>query len=238
MSRPTGTGSFPEAGHFLTGSDDELAGQLHDLLADATRIRLRADVPVGAYLSGGLDSSTLVALIRRHSEAALRTFSIGFEDPSLDESRFQRRLAESLGVEHSTIVVRNRDIAEDFPQTVFHAETPILRTAPAPMRRLSGLVHASGYKVVLTGEGADEVLGGYDIFKEAKIRQFWARSPHSEWRPLLLKALYPYLESSTSRAQHYLKSFYGVGLDAAGSAWLQPSHAMARDGPMQGLLLR
>jgi asparagine synthase (glutamine-hydrolysing) len=206
--------AFPEDRQFLTGSADELAAELYDLLADATRIRLRADVPVGAYLSGGLDSSTLVALARRHSDAPLRTFSIGFEDAALDESSFQSRLAGHLGVEHSTITARNRDIAENFPATIFHAETPILRTAPAPMRMLSGLVRASGYKVVVTGEGADEVLGGYDLFKEAKIRRFWARQPESKWRPLLLKALYPYLDNLRSSSQHYLKSYYGLGLSA------------------------
>ena len=204
---------FPEQGEYLTGSDAELTEQLYELLADATRIRLRADVPVGAYLSGGLDSSALVALIRRHSAAPLKTFSIGFEDKSLDESIFQQQLVEHLGVEHHRVFCHNRDVAEDFPATVFHAETAILRTAPTPMRRLSGLVRASGYKVVLTGEGADEALGGYDLFKEAKIRQFWARHPQSEWRPLLLKALYPYLETAGAQAKTYLRNFYGIGLD-------------------------
>lgn len=204
---------FPEQDDYLPGSDTELAEQLYELLADATRIRLRADVPVGAYLSGGLDSSALVALIHRHSDAPLKTFSIGFEDKALDESVFQQQLVEHLGVEHHRVFCRNRDIAEDFPATVFHAETAILRTAPTPMRRLSGLVRASGYKVVLTGEGADEALGGYDLFKEAKIRQFWARHPRSEWRPLLLKALYPYLETAGAQAKTYLRNFYGIGLD-------------------------
>ena len=81
------------------------------------------------------------------------------------------------------------------------------------MRQLSGLVRDSGYKVVLTGEGADEALGGYDLFKEAKIRQFWARQPQSEWRPLLLKALYPYLETSGTQAKTYLRKYYSIGLD-------------------------
>jgi len=204
---------FPEQDDYLPGSDAELAERLYELLADATRIRLRADVPVGAYLSGGLDSSALVALIRRHSEAPLKTFSIGFEDKALDESAFQHQLVEHLGVDHRRVFCHNRDIAEDFLATVFHAETAILRTAPTPMRRLSGLVRASGYKVVLTGEGADEALGGYDLFKEVKIRQFWARNPHSEWRPLLLKALYPYLETAGAQAKTYLRNFYGIGLD-------------------------
>jgi len=207
---------FPEQDDYRRGSDAELAEQLYRLLADATRIRLRADVPVGAYLSGGLDSSALVALICKHSDTQLKTFSIGFEDQSLDESVFQQQMVAHLGVENSRIVSLNRDIAEDFPATVYHAETAILRTAPAPMRQLSGLVRASGYKVVLTGEGADEALGGYDLFKEAKIRQFWGRHPQSEWRPLLLKALYPYLETTGAQAKAYLRKYYSIGLDNPG----------------------
>jgi asparagine synthase (glutamine-hydrolysing) len=222
---------FPENGDYLQGTTEALSNRLYELLADATQIRLRADVPVGAYLSGGLDSSALVAMIRRHSAAPLKTFSIGFDDPALDESAFQRRLVEHLQVEHSNIQCRNADIAEEFPETVFQTEAPILRTAPTPMRRLSGLVRSSGYKVVLTGEGADEALGGYDLFKEAKIRQFWARQPDSAWRPTLLKALYPYLETSGSQAQAYLRNFYGVGLadpDQRGfshlTRWLTTAH--------------
>ena len=204
---------FPEQDDYFRGSVAGLAEQLYELLADATRIRLRADVPVGAYLSGGLDSSALVALIRRHSTMPLKTFSIGFEDKSLDESVFQQQLVDHLGVDHHHVFCHNLDIAEDFPTTVLYAETAILRTAPTPMRRLSSLVRASGYKVVLTGEGADEALGGYDLFKEAKIRQFWARFPQSEWRPLLLKVLYPYLETSGTKAKTYLRNFYGIGLN-------------------------
>lgn len=205
---------FPENdSSYLQGSVAELAEQLYDVLADATRIRLRADVPVGAYLSGGIDSSTLVALIRRHSEAPLKTFSIGFEDESLDETPFQQMMVDHLGVDHHRVFCHNAEIATDFPTTIFHAETAVMRTAPTPMRLLSGLVRASGYKVVLTGEGADEVLGGYDIFKENKVRQFWARQPQSNVRPLLLKKLYPYLKSSGAEAQKYLNNFYGISLE-------------------------
>ncbi len=207
---------FPEDDDYLKGSADELADRLYELLADATQIRLRADVPVGAYLSGGLDSSALIALIRRHSNAALKTFSIGFEESSLDESEFQKNLVDFLKVDHHRILCSNRDVAESFPQTIYQTESPVLRAAPTPMLRLSGLVRSAGYKVVLTGEGADEVLGGYDLFKEAKIRQFWARNPKSEWRPLLLKALYPYLETSSSQAKDYLMNFYGIGLERPG----------------------
>lgn len=155
----------------------------------------------------GLDSSALIALIRRHSNAALKTFSIGFEESSLDESEFQKNLVDFLKVDHDWILCSNRDVAESFPQTIYQTESPVLRAAPTPMLRLSGLVRSAGYKVVLTGEGADEVLGGYDLFKEAKIRQFWARNPKSEWRPLLLKALYPYLENVEQPGKRLLDEF-------------------------------
>ena len=205
---------FPVDGGWHGGSDAELADQLYALLADATRIRLRADVPVGAYLSGGLDSSALVALIRRHSDAPLKTFSIGFEEQSLDETPHQQALVEALGLDHHRTLCRNADIGAAFFDTIRHTESPVLRTAPVPMRLLSGLVRAEGYKVVLTGEGSDEVLGGYDIFKEAKIRGFWARHPESVWRAQLLNRLYPWLGGSGQQGMSYLRNFYGVGLDA------------------------
>jgi asparagine synthase (glutamine-hydrolysing) len=198
---------------YWQAGEEQLAGELRELLIDATRIRLRADVPVGAYLSGGLDSSVITSLIHRHTDTPLRTFSIGFEEESLDESGFQRMMIDHLHADHSHIVCANHDVGTQLPDTIWHTETAILRTAPVPMRRLSGLVREQGFKVVLTGEGADEVLGGYDIFKEAKIRQFWARQPGSAWRPLLLKKLYPYLDVTPGRAQAYLQNFYGIGLD-------------------------
>lgn len=209
---------FPNtAAEYAAGSEDELAAMLHDLLVDATQIRLRADVPVGAYLSGGLDSSVLTSLIKNHSATPLRTFSIGFADESFDESQYQRLMIEHLQTEHSHMQCSTRDVGAHFVATIRHAETAILRTAPVPMQLLSGMVRNQGYKVVLTGEGADEVLGGYDLFKEGKIRQFWARQPQSQWRPLLLKRLYPYLDTTAARAQTYLQNFYGIGLDAPDS---------------------
>src|SRR5207342_1756121 len=92
--------------------------------------------------------------------------------------------------------VSRRDIADAFPEVVEHAERPLLRTAPAPLFLLSRLVRDSGIKVVLTGEGADEMFGGYDLFREARIRRFWGRQPESVIRPRLLERLYPYMERS------------------------------------------
>lgn len=195
---------FPEQ------NEDALAEELLDLLLDATRIRLRSDVPVGAYLSGGLDSTLITALARKVAGDRLRTFSVGFEDPAFDETCYQKEASAFLATEHSEVSCAEADIARVFSEVVRHAEQPILRTAPAPLFLLSKLVHESGFKVVLTGEGADEVFGGYDIFKEAKIRRFWARNPASTMRPLLLKRLYPYLDELQRQPPEYLKRFFHI----------------------------
>jgi asparagine synthase (glutamine-hydrolysing) len=205
---------FPEVpGEYWSAPEEELSDRLRDLLLDAVRLRLRADVPVGAYLSGGLDSSALVSLIHNHSESHLRTFSIGFESESLDESAYQRLMIEHIGADHSGITCSRADVAQHFLDMVLHAETAVLRTAPTPMKLLSRLVREQGYKVVLTGEGSDEVLGGYDVFKEAKVRYFWSRHPDSLWRPILLKRLYPYLDLPADSANQYLQDFFGIGID-------------------------
>lgn len=193
------------------GRDEEQSvGELRALLCDATRLRLRSDVPVGAYLSGGLDSTIIASLVTRSSNAALSTFSISFDDPEYDESVHQQQVVRRLGTAHVDLRCSYSDIGRVFPDVVWHAEKPLLRTAPAPMFLLSGLVRRHGFKVVLTGEGADEVFGGYDLFKETKIRQFWAAQPASRRRPLLLKRLYPYLPQLQSQSSEYLEAFFGT----------------------------
>jgi asparagine synthase (glutamine-hydrolysing) len=189
---------------------DEAAARLRALLVDATRIRLRSDVPVGAYLSGGLDSTVVTALARPDTDARLRTFSVVFDDPEFDESGYQREVVRAMGVEHEAVRCSGADIARVFPEVIRHAETPVLRTAPAPLYLLSRLVRERGYKVVLTGEGSDEMLGGYDIFKEAKIRRFWAAAPGSRMRPLLLKRLYPWLPNLQRQPEAYRRAFFHV----------------------------
>jgi len=203
----------PELDPETAAPDLDLAEELRALLLDATRIRLRADVPVGAYLSGGLDSTLIAALARQAAGDRLRTFSVGFDDAEFDESRYQREASAFLDTAHSAVRCSGDDIQEVFADVVWHAETPILRTAPAPLYRLAKLVRDNGFKVVLTGEGADEMLGGYDIFKEAKIRRFWARQPESLRRPLLLKRLYPYMDGMQRQPSGYLKGFFQVRAD-------------------------
>ncbi len=201
---------YMQDGNPHSGNEGEAAEELLHLLQDATRIRLRSDVPVGAYLSGGIDSTVTTALVRKLANNGLRSFSITFEDSEFDESSYQREASSFLGTQHSNVSCSHADIARVFSQVVQHTEQPIVRTAPVPMFLLSRLVRESGFKVVLTGEGADEVLGGYDIFKEAKIRRFWARNLDSKWRPLLLKRLYPYLQDFQRQPAANLKNFFRV----------------------------
>lgn len=190
--------------------EEEARERLLDLLLDATRIRLRSDVPVGAYLSGGLDSTVIAALVKKLGTTHLRTFSVAFEDKEFDESSFQNEASEFLKTEHQRVCCSSQDIGQIFPEVIWHTEKPVLRTAPAPLFLLSKLVREQRYKVVLTGEGSDEVFGGYDIFKEAKIRRFWAKYPESKFRPILLRRLYPYMKNLQSQPDAYLRAFFHV----------------------------
>jgi asparagine synthase (glutamine-hydrolysing) len=185
----------------------------HELFYDAVRIRLRADVEVAAYLSGGIDSSSTVAYIKNIEPGILNTFSIGFDDKDFDESSYQNEAVRYLDTRHKSIICTSEDISRVFPRVIWHTETPITRTAPAPMLLLSGLVRENKIKVVITGEGADEMLAGYDIFKEAKIRRFWAKQPNSTIRPRLLKRLYPFLPQMKEANPAILKMFYGYKLE-------------------------
>jgi asparagine synthase (glutamine-hydrolysing) len=191
---------------------------LQEKLERATKLRmLRSDVPVGSYLSGGLDSSVIAQLGRRAKEGRFETFSIRFDDPEFDETQYQRMMAATLDSSHQEIVVTKKDIAQSFPDVIRHTERPILRTAPAPLFLLSKAVRKSGIKAVLTGEGADEMLAGYDIFREAKIRQFWSHQPKSNVRPLLFDRIYPYLARSPQRARGMAFEFWKKGLEHAGT---------------------
>jgi asparagine synthase (glutamine-hydrolysing) len=198
---------------------DQWAEELRELMIDSVRLQLRADVPVGAYLSGGLDSSVITSLIKNFTDTPLRTFSIGFEDDEFDESPYQRELVDYLGTNHTHILCKRSDIGTAFPRVIRHTETAIVRTAPTPLMLLSGAVREAGYKVVLTGEGADEVFGGYDIFKEAKVRRFWSHDPDSAWRPLILQRLYPYLKHSPTASGAFSQRFFQQGMDDLGKAY-------------------
>lgn len=217
---------FPDISERRSGQDtrsiEEAEEAVRSALEAATSLRmLRADVPVGSYLSGGLDSSLVAALGQRFAGNRFQTFSLRFADAEYDETRFQRIMSHAISSEHHELVVSRKDIAEVFPQVIYHGERPILRTAPAPLFLLSKLVRECGIKVVLTGEGADETFAGYDLFREGKIRRFWGHQPSSARRPRLLERLYPYLTRSPLHHQAMAHRFFGHNIasyDAPGFA--------------------
>lgn len=212
--RPYWSIAFPARGKEPEQDLEKNATELRERVIAATRLRFeRSDVPVGAYLSGGLDSSILAAVICKFTSAPIDTFSLRFSGADFDEGRYQHLMARRLGTNHQEISVSPSQIAEVFPDVVWHAETPVLRSAPAPLFLLSRLVRDSGYKVVVTGEGADEVLGGYDIFREAKVRSFWARNPQSAIRDRAVELLYPWMTRNPSQNPAFGRGFFGIGLD-------------------------
>lgn len=200
----------PDSETHVWGSPDrdKYLEEFDYLLRDAIRLRLRSDVPVGAYLSGGIDSSIIAKLAASRTGTQLATFSVAFDDSEFDESPYQLGMSRLLGTRHEVLFATHSDIARAFPSVIWHAETPITRTAPTPLYLLSKLVHDCGFKVVLTGEGADEILGGYDIFKEAAIRQFWARNLKSTIRPALLQRLYPEIAGLQETGMSFLSAFF------------------------------
>jgi asparagine synthase (glutamine-hydrolysing) len=132
------------------------------ILDDATRIRLRADVPWGAFLSGGVDSSTIVGLMARHVDRPVKTFCIGFADPRYDESAFAAEAARRFGCEH-TSEIAELNMLDRWPQVLHHLDQPHGDASFMPTLRVSELA-ARHVKVVLTGDGGDELFAGYDKY--------------------------------------------------------------------------
>lgn len=205
-----------EAGHYLTLEDDgqpaitrywrvpvpsridgaaDTSEFIHRL-RKSVEVRLSKDLPNGIYLSGGLDSAALTYLAQESRLEQIKTFSIAFDDRSVDESPFQRDIAQSLGTDHHELRCTPAAIGDAFPDVVWHAEAPLTRMAPVPMYLLSGAVRESGVKIALTGEGADEFLLGYDWYRAALLNEFVSNAtnlPHE-------RHLLSYILSAAPRA--------------------------------------
>lgn len=182
---------------------------LEELMRDSVSLRLRADVQVGAYLSGGLDSSLISALAQVEQRGELTTFSVAFEDPRYDERAHQEVVARAIGTRHHVLEIGSSDIADALPAVVRHAESPLVRTAPVPLFLLSADVRDHGLKVVATGEGADELFWGYDLFKEVAIRDLHRRDP--ELALERMQRLYPHLGSAAQRGPGWTSFLLGTG---------------------------
>jgi asparagine synthase (glutamine-hydrolysing) len=188
---------------------EDWAEEFMAILDDATRIRLRADVPWGAFLSGGVDSSTIVGLMARHVDRPVKTFCIGFEDPRYDESAYAQEAARRFGCEH-TNEIAELDMLDRWPHVLWHLDQPHGDASFMPTLRVSELA-ARHVKVVLTGDGGDELFAGYD-----KYSDFFARP-----------------EAATSSAADFQRSYFdsiSLFTPAAKQALYRPATAAALAG--------
>ena len=167
---------FPDAGAERKLKDPApLVNELEHLMRQAVERRLRGDVPVVSYISGGLDSTVVLGLSSRHRGYAVPSFTIGLDRAGPDERSHATESAAALGSRLTTVTMNRADIVAAYPELIRAAEGPVMDSACACLMRLAGAVHQQGYKVALTGEGADEALAGYAWFKTQKIRDILRR---------------------------------------------------------------
>src|SRR5256884_5094283 len=162
---------FPDQGAEERGENpNRLVDDFETLLLQAVEERLRADVPVGSYLSGGVDSSMILALACKLKGPAINTYTVRVHEPELDELDAASLSARHIGAKPPIVQdFRDEDALATYPKLITAAEVPVIDTACAALLQLSGRVHSCGQKVVLTGEGADEWLVGYPWYKAAKL---------------------------------------------------------------------
>jgi asparagine synthase (glutamine-hydrolysing) len=165
---------FPDQGTEEWGQDPKrLVDEFEQVLLQAVEERLRADVPVGAYLSGGVDSSMILALACKLKGPAINTYTVRVHDPQLDELDAASLSARHIGAKPPIVEdFRDEDAIATYPKLIAAAEAPVIDTSCAALLQLAGRVHSNGQKVVLTGEGADEWLVGYPWYKAAKLIGF------------------------------------------------------------------
>jgi asparagine synthase (glutamine-hydrolysing) len=146
-------------------SDADYVAEFREVLEESVRIRLRADVPVGVYLSGGLDSCSVLGLAARHHPDPIKAFTLTFEDAAYDEGPIARDMAATVGAEFHAIPIGQNTLADAFADAIAQAETACVNAHGVAKYVLSRAVRDAGYKVVITGEGSDEILGGYPHFR-------------------------------------------------------------------------
>lgn len=198
--------TFDETDH--SRNEEYWKNGVREKLSEAIQLRLRSDVPVNGYLSGGLDSSIILSLTKQFHTNNVESFSVQFTDDNYDESAFQNAMTLHTGLKNHSLKITPENIGQAFIDTIKHCEQPIYRTAPIPLYYLSKLVQDNKFKVVLTGEGADEIALGYNIFKETFIRsQIALNNDADKWKKKL-PGLYPYLKQFNNRYAGMIPEFY------------------------------
>lgn len=176
------------------GDITEATQTLKNLLEKSVRIRMRSDVEVGTYLSGGLDSSIITSIASKLQNNPIKTFSVSFTDDNFDESKEQKLISDKFCTHHTDLKISSDSITRNFLSALWHVEMPVFRTAFVPMYILSERVMKEGIKVVLTGEGSDEFFYGYDIFKETIIRRKIKMIQSIDEKLEKVRKIYPYLK--------------------------------------------
>lgn len=149
---------------------EQYVEEFRAILDDAVRVRMRADVPVGCFLSGGIDSCSVLALMTQYASRPIQAFSMSFDHPLFDEAPIARRMADHVGAEINFLPVSHAMLADDMSDALWHNENLFRNAGCAALFALSRNTRDSGYKVVLTGEGSDEILGGYAGVRQDMIR--------------------------------------------------------------------
>jgi asparagine synthase (glutamine-hydrolysing) len=185
---------FAPRGEHVHMSPRAAAAELRARLRDTVADHLQADVPVATFLSGGLDSSVITALTAEVRSSPPDTFSVGFTSAEHDETRYAQQVAQSLGARNHGIECGS-ETAELYPEVVYHTELPLQYPLALPMMRLAGLVRENGFPVVLTGEGADELLAGYDCYRTERLRRALDWPGARALRPAVYRKLYQWLGS-------------------------------------------
>lgn len=187
---------------------DEFMDELDHKLRASVKSRMMSDVPISFYLSGGLDSSLITGIAARISNQSLKTFSIAFNDTNYDESEYQDYMSRYLETNHQKVVFSASEFPSIIRDVIFHTEVPLLRSGAFPMYALAKLVRGNNTKVVLSGEGSDELFGGYDIFREVKIREFCSKNPDSKYRALLYKRVNNFVKGLDIQPANSLSLYY------------------------------
>lgn len=212
---------FPEAGdEYDSDKPARLLEEFDQVFRRAVEMRLRADVPVVGYLSGGVDSTSVVAAASQIRGEPIETFTIRIPTPRLDETERALLAARKIGTRPTIVTCDSAAIAAAYPRLVLAAEAPVMDTSCAALYCLAGQVHAQGYKVALTGEGADEALAGYPWFKTNRLMGLLDRGsfrPSNALRRAFLKLSAPHIPwSNATRVQelvggpHACLDLYGL----------------------------
>jgi len=185
----------------LTSSKEDISLILKDHLENAVKKRLVSDVPVASYLSGGIDSSIVSGIYSKLKGGDIHTFSIGFEDDKYNELNFAKSVSDFFSTKNTSFSCQPE--TSDFKKLIYHLENPLVTLLNLPLFYLSKKVNNAGFKVVLSGDGADEFLGGYHYFRQMKVFDFIKRGKESPYRMQLLSKLNNQINTGTKQLELY-----------------------------------